>query len=66
MSRNYISVGQENMNISQFVYKVKNYDVELTRKDIIDVVNNAQKNNPSDVPTILDVIKNTYHLSIAF
>ncbi|MFC1671343.1 hypothetical protein ACFL20_13200 [Spirochaetota bacterium] len=66
MNKKYINIGEENLNINQFINKIKNYDLELTRKEIFDVINNAQENNPSDIPAILNVVKNTYHLRIAF
>jgi len=63
--KHYINLGKEKLDVNQFITKVKNYDVELTRNEIIDVINNAEKNSPSDVPTILSAIKNTYHINMA-
>ena len=66
MDKSYINIGDEKMNLRQFINKVKNYDLELTRNDVFKVINVAEENNPSDIPVILDVIRNTYHLSIAY
>ncbi|MCP4135601.1 MAG: hypothetical protein GY754_31825 [bacterium] len=65
MLQNYISVGGEAMNLNQFITKVRNYDVELTRLDVLNVIDTAKENCPADVPEILDVIKTTYNISIA-
>lgn len=66
MKENYIHIGKENMSIKQFINKVQNYDVELTRGEIIKVINEAEENNPADVLTILNTIKQTYHINMAF
>jgi len=65
MSNTYINLGTENIDLSQFKNKVKNYDIELTRKDVLHVISEAKENSPSDIPEILGTIKDAYGISIA-
>ncbi|MCP4134237.1 MAG: hypothetical protein GY754_24905 [bacterium] len=66
MLQKYIKVGKEKMSIDQFVHKVRNYDVELTRMEVLNVIDDAKQSHPADVPAILNAVKSAYHISIAF
>jgi len=61
----YITFGQEKFNIRQFINKILNYDIELTRQEIINVIKTAESFSPSDVPLILDTVKHAYHINMA-
>ena len=61
----YITCGDEKLNIRQFIDKILNYDIELTRQDIINVIRTAESFSPSDIPVILDTVKHAYHINIA-
>jgi uncharacterized protein YfkK (UPF0435 family) len=61
----YITYGDEKFNIKQFIDKIMNYDIELTRQDIINVIKTAESFSPSDVPVILDTVKHAYHINMA-
>ena len=60
----YISLGEEQMNLEEFLVKVRNYDVELTRKQILSVIEATEKVNPSDVQTIISTVEDTYRLNM--
>jgi len=61
----YIPFGSEKFNIRQFIDKVMNYDIELTRQEIINVIKAAEAFSPSDIPAILDTVKHAYHINMA-
>ena len=61
----YITFGEEKFNIRQFIDKILNYDIELTRQEIINVIKTAETFSPSDVPLILDTVKHAYHINMA-
>lgn len=61
-----IKVGNETLDLGQFINRVEKYDVELTRKEVYDVIEKTKSVNPSFVPFVLDAVKKTYHISLAF
>ncbi len=61
----YITVADEKMNIDEFLCKVRNYDLELNRNEILDVIEAAEKISPHDVPTIINTIQETYRINMA-
>ena len=61
----YITFGEEKLNIKQFIDKILNYDIELTRQEIISVIKTAETFSPSDVPLILNTVKHAYHINMA-
>ncbi|HPS56988.1 MAG TPA: hypothetical protein PK514_02690 [Spirochaetota bacterium] len=66
MRGNIITLGNQKLDFSQFCAKVEKYDIELTRADVISILNETKEKNPSLLPAILNVIKNTYHINLAF
>ena len=66
MRRNIISFGNQKIDFNQFCEKIEKYDIELTMGDIISIINDTKESNPSLVPAILNVVKNTYHINLAF
>lgn len=65
MNNPYITVADEKMNIDEFLLKLRNYDIELCRDEILDVIEAAEKTNPQDVPTIISTVKETYRINMA-
>jgi hypothetical protein len=65
MNQAYIRIGEETLNLAQFITKVKNYDVELTRGEILSVIRTAQELSPADVSQILNTVKQTYHVNMS-
>ena len=61
----YITFGEEKLNIKQFIDKILNYDIELTRQEVINVIKTAETFSPSDVPLILNTVKHAYHINMA-
>jgi hypothetical protein len=61
----YITFGEEKLNIRQFIDKILNYDIELNRQEIINVIKTAETFSPSDVPLILDTVKHAYQINMA-
>ncbi|MDY6935778.1 MAG: hypothetical protein SVZ03_16360 [Spirochaetota bacterium] len=41
------------------------FDIELTRLEILNMVNDLKTNNPTIIPTILDGVKKTYKINLA-
>lgn len=66
MRGNIITLGDQKLDFNQFCEKVEKYDIELTRADIISILNETKEKNPSLVPAILNVVRNTYHINLAF
>lgn len=66
MRGNIITFGNQKMDFNQFCDKVEKYDIELTRADLIGILKDTKEKNPSLVPAILNVVKNTYHINLAF
>ncbi len=65
MRGNIITFGNQKMDFNQFCEKVENYDIELTRADVISILKETNEKNPSLIPAILNVVKNTYHINLA-
>lgn len=66
MRGNIITFANQKLDFHQFCEKVEKYDLELTRADVISILNETKEKNPSLVPAILNVIKNTYHINLAY
>jgi hypothetical protein len=66
MRGNIITFGNQQLDFNQFCEKIEKYDIELTRGDVINILNESQENNPALVPAILNVIKNRYHINLTF
>ena len=66
MRGNIITFGNQKLDFPRFCEKVEKYDIELTRADVLSILNETKEKNPSLVPAILNVIKNTYHINLAF
>ncbi len=66
MRGNIITFGDQQMDFNRFCEKIEKYDIELTRGDVISILSETKKNNPALVPAILNVVKNRYHINIAF
>ena len=65
MNNPYITVADEKMNLDEFLLKLRNYDFELCRDEILDVIEAAEKVSPQDVPTIISTVKETYRINMA-
>ena len=66
MRGNIITYGDQHLDFNQFCEKIEKYDIELTRGDIINILNETKEKNPALVPAILNVVKNRYHLNLAY
>jgi hypothetical protein len=66
MRGNIITFGDQQMDFNRFCEKIEKYDIELTRGDVISILSETKENNPALVPAILNVVKNRYHINIAF
>lgn len=66
MRGNIITLGNKKLNFSQFCEKVETYELELTRGDLVGVLNESKTKNPALIPAILNVVKNTYHINMNF
>lgn len=66
MRGNIITIGDQKLNFAQFCEKIDRYDIELTRSDVMNILRETKEKNPSLVPAILNVIKNRYHINLAF
>jgi len=64
MRGNIITFGDQKMNFDQFCAKVEGYDLELTRSDIVEIIKDTEDKNPSLIPALLNVVKNTYHINM--
>jgi len=65
MNNPYIKIADEQMNLDEFLLKVRNYDLELCRDEILSVIEAAEKMSPQDVPTIINTVKETYRINMA-
>jgi hypothetical protein len=54
------------MSVKELLSKIENYDIELTRKEVYDIIERANATNPNDIPVILDTVRKAYHLNITF
>jgi len=66
MRGNIITIGDQQLDFNQFCEKIEKYDIELTRGEVINILNETKERNPALVPAILNVVKNRYHLNLAF
>jgi hypothetical protein len=66
MRGNIITFGNQQMDFNQFCDKIEKYDIELTRGDVISILKETKERNPALVPAILNVVKNRYHINLAF
>lgn len=66
MRGDIITLGNQKLDFPRFCEKVEKYDIELTRGDVISILNEIREKNPSLVPAILNVVKNTYHINLTF
>jgi len=66
MRGNIITFGNQQLDFNQFCEKIEKYDIELTRGDVINILNETKESNPALVPAILNVVKNRYHINLAF
>jgi len=66
MRGNIITFANQKMDLNQFCEKVEKYDLELTRADVLEILKDTESKNPSLIPAILNVVKNTYHLSLSY
>jgi len=53
------------VDVDQFVKQIENYDIEPTRKDILNVIDLAKESNPSGISAIIHAVKNVYHINLA-
>jgi len=66
MRGNIITIGEQQMDFNQFCEKIERYDIELTRGEVISILRETKERNPGLVPAILNVVKNRYHINLAF
>lgn len=66
MRGNIITFGDQQMDFNQFCEKIEKYDIELTRGDVMTILSETKATNPDLVPAILNVVKNRYHINLAF
>jgi hypothetical protein len=66
MRGNIITLGNKKLSFSQFCEKIENYELELTRGDLVGVLRESKAKNPSLIPAILNVVKSTYHINMKF
>ncbi|HNX25336.1 MAG TPA: hypothetical protein PKG60_14920 [Spirochaetota bacterium] len=66
MRGNIITFGDQQLDFNQFCEKIEKYDIELTMGDVISILKETKEKNPALVPAILNVVKNRYHLNLAF
>lgn len=66
MRGNIITFQNQQMDFNQFCDKIEKYDLELTRGEVIGILKDTKDRNPSLIPAILNVVKNTYHINLAF
>ena len=66
MRGNIITICNQKLEFNQFCEKVEKYDLELTRGDVLNIIKETKEKNPSLVPAILNLVKSTYHINLAF
>jgi hypothetical protein len=42
------------------------YDVPLTRNEILNMIGNVRKENPSIIPALLNAVRRTYRINLAY
>ncbi len=65
MRGNIITFGNRKMDFDHFCQEVEGYDLELTRGDILGLLEETETKNPALIPALLNVIKNTYHINMS-
>ncbi len=62
MTNSNVKIGNMEIDVNQLADKIKNYDIELTRTDVINVINETSDMAHSE--TILDAVKDAYHINM--
>ncbi len=66
MRGNVVTLGNKKLMFNQFCEKIENYELELSRGDILSILKESEVKNPALIPAILNVVKNTYHINMKF
>ncbi len=66
MRGNIITLANKKLQLNQFCEKIESYELELTRGDLLGILHESETKNPDLIPTILNVVKNTYHINMQF
>ena len=66
MRDNIITLGNKKLHFSQFCEKIESYELELTRGDLLGILQESKTKNPTLIPAILNVVKSTYHINLKF
>jgi hypothetical protein len=66
MRTNTITLRNEQIEFSQFRNKFEKSDIDLTRSEVLNILEETKSKNPSLVPAILNMVKNRYHISLLF
>jgi len=66
MRGNVITLGNKKLLFNQLCEKIENYELELSRGDILTILKESEVKNPALIPAILNVVKNTYHINMKF
>ena len=48
------------------LFQCDHYDVELTRSEIMNMLNTININDPANIPTVLYAIKRTYGINLTY
>ncbi len=65
MRGNIITFENHKMDFDNFCERIEDYDLELTRGEIMGVLEETETKNPSLIPALLNVVKNTYHINMS-
>ncbi len=65
MDKLYFNFNEEKLSSTDLIKKIKSYDIELTRKDVLDVIGTLKQNNHPDAASMIDTVNNTYHINMA-
>jgi len=65
MDNLYFNFNEEKLSSTDLIKKIKSYDVELTRKDVLDVIGTLQDNNHPDTAAMITTVNDTYHINMA-
>ena len=65
MDKLYFNFNEEKLSSSDLIKKIKSYDIELTRKDVLDVIDTLKQNNHPDTLPMINTVNNTYHINMA-
>jgi hypothetical protein len=61
-----ITLGTQQIEFNNFCETFGQHKIDLTRSEILSVLEETKKKNPALVHTILDLVKSRYHLSLVF